>query len=294
MILVLEYMLFDRTWQGWKRKLIWLLPAFLLFGLFVLHTVGLLQGELDMGKWLEDVSGRMKQTEIVGRWEYLCTQFNVMVIYVKLLFLPFGQSLDHMYPFKSSFFSGLTPLAFLFLAGLGAVGIWNIKKRPVISLGIFWFFTALSVESGIIPIHDAMFEHRLYLPMFGFAVVVPYFIFELFLPRKQSLAILLSVVVILALGVTAHVRNRVWQSNIALWSDVTEKNPKNTRGLVNLGNALDRDNRYKEAVAAYSKVLKLGAKGTDVHYNLAVALVRKRKVQGGRRALFRGAETAAR
>ena len=272
MILVLEYMLFDRTWQGWKRKLIWLLPAFLLFGLFVLHTVGLLQGELDMGKWLEDVSGRMKQTEIVGRWEYLCTQFNVVVIYVQLLFLPIGQNLDHMYPFKSSFFSGPTPLAFLFLIGLFALGIWKMKKHPIISLGVFWFFIALSVESSIIPIHDAMFEHRLYLPLFGFALMVPYLIFEIFLSRRRSWAILASAIIILALGGSTYARNRAWKNHITLWSDVTEKNPKNTRGLVNLGNALDRKGRYEEAIAAYSKVLKLGVKGTDVHYNLAVAL----------------------
>ena len=277
MILLVEYMLFERTWRGWKRKLAWLVPVFLLFGFFVLHTFGLFQGELDVGKWLEDVSERMRQTEIVGRWEYLCTQFNVVVIYVKLLFLPIGQNLDHMYPFKSSFFSGLTPLAFLFLIGLVALGIWNIKKRPIISLGIFWFFIALSVESSIIPIHDAMFEHRLYIPLFGFALMVPYLIFELFLSRRRSWAILASVVIILAFGGVTYVRNRVWQSDIVLWSDVTEKNPQNTRGLVNLGNALDRNNRYKEAIAAYSKVLKLGTRGTDVHFNLAIAFERRGK-----------------
>jgi tetratricopeptide (TPR) repeat protein len=277
MILLVEYMLFERTWQGWRRKLTWLVPVFLLFGLFVLHTFGLLRGELDVAKWLEDVSEHMTQTEIVGRWEYLCTQFNVMVVYVRLLFFPIGQNLDPMYPFKSGFFDGLTPLAFLFLIGLVALGIWNIKKRPIISLGIFWFFIALSVESSIIPIHDAMFEHRLYLPMFGFALVVTYLIFEFFLSRRRSWAILGSVVIILSLCTATYLRNRVWQSSITLWSDVTDKNPQNARGHINLGNALDRKNRHEKAIDAYSKALQMKTEDLDAHYNLAVALERRGK-----------------
>ena len=275
MILLVEYMLFERTRQGWKRKLTWLAPVFFVFGLFVLYTFGLFQGELDVAKWLEDVSEHMRETEIVGRWAYLCTQFNVMVIYVRLLFLPIGQNMDPMYPFNSGFFDGLTPLAFIFLIGLVAIGIWNIKKRPIISLGIFWFFIALSVESSIIPIHDAMFEHRLYLPLFGFALVVPYLIFDFFLSRRRSWAILASVVIILSLGSAAYSRNRVWQSGITIWSDVTDKNPQNIRGYINLGNALDRNDRYDEAIEAYSKALQMKKGVLDAHYNLAVALERR-------------------
>ncbi len=34
MILLVEYMLFDRTWQGWRRKLTWLVPVFTVISLF--------------------------------------------------------------------------------------------------------------------------------------------------------------------------------------------------------------------------------------------------------------------
>jgi hypothetical protein len=129
----------------------------------------------------------MRETELVSRWSYLCTQFNVLVIYIRLLFLPIGQNLDYLYPFKSGFFDGYTPLAFMFLAGLAALGIWNRKKWPIITFGIFWFFITLSVESGIIPIRDAVFEHRLYLPMFGFALIVSYLLFHLLSKIKERI-----------------------------------------------------------------------------------------------------------
>ena len=43
--------------------------------------------------------------------------------------------------------------------------------QPVMACGIAWFFLTLAVESSIIPL-DPLFEHRLYLPMFGFVMIV--------------------------------------------------------------------------------------------------------------------------
>ena len=171
-ILLAEYLFIDGTWQGWKKKIGWIAPIVVCFVIIVLCISGLTRGGIHFGSLLEDVSGLMEETKAVGRWSYLCTQFNVLIIYLRLLFLPVSQNLDYVYPFKSGFFDGYTPFAFLVLAGLAALGIWLRKSRPIITFAIFWFFITLSVESSIIPIRDAMFEHRLYLPMVGFALLV--------------------------------------------------------------------------------------------------------------------------
>ena len=154
-ILLVEYLLIDRTWQGWKKKIPWFSVAFSLWFLFVLYVCSGGEG------LLEDVSALARETEAVGRWSYLCTQFNVIVIYIRLLFLPVGQNLDYFYQFKDGFWDGYTSLAFLLLMVIVGLGIWCRKKRPVIAFAIFWFFITLSVESSIIPIRDALFEHRL-------------------------------------------------------------------------------------------------------------------------------------
>jgi tetratricopeptide (TPR) repeat protein len=273
-ILLVEYLLFDRTWQGWKRKLLWLAPAFVLMGVFILYVSGLFRGGLQFGSLLEDVSDilRAPGTEI-SRWIYLCTQFNVVVIYIKLLFFPMGQNADWLYPFKSGFLDGYTPLAFLFLIAVIVVGIWNIKKRPVIAFGIFWFFMTLSVESSIFPIKDAMFEQRLYLPIFGFALVMAYLIFQP-LSRIQTTAVVISFAIIVAFGTTTFFRNRVWQSDITLWSDVVSKNPLNHRGRNNLGNALGHRGRLKEGIRHYVEALRLKPDYANAHNNLGGALTR--------------------
>lgn len=271
-ILLVEYLLFDRTWLGWKRKLLWFVPALLLMGVFILYVSGLFRGGVQFGSLLEDVSDilRAPGTEI-SRWIYLCTQFNVVVIYIRLLFFPVGQNVDWLYPFKSGFFDGYTPLAFLFLIAVVVVGIWNIKKRPVIAFGIFWFFITLSVESSIFPIKDAMFEHRLYLPMFGFAIVVAYLIFQP-LSRKQTRAVVISIAIIVALGTTTFLRNRVWQDHFTLWRDAVSKNPRNHRAQNDLGIALGDRGRLKESISHYYEALRLKPGFAFAHNNLGGAL----------------------
>jgi tetratricopeptide (TPR) repeat protein len=213
----------------------------------------------------------MQEPDTVGRWSYLCTQFNVLVIYIRLLFLPIGQNLDYLYHFKTGFFDGYTLLAFLFLAGLAGLGIWNRKKQPVITFGIFWFFITLSVESSIFPIRDALFEHRLYLPMFGFALIVSYLLFSFF-SKKRLWAIIISLSIIISLGTATYLRNRIWQDGLTLWRDVLAKNPENLRGHNNVGVALMDKGRFKEAFGYFSGVLRAEPENANAHYNSGVAL----------------------
>jgi len=255
-ILLVEYLLVDRTWQRWKRKIPWFAVAFTLWFFFVLHVSGFFAGEHEGAGVFEDVSKLMQETDTVSRWSYLCTQFNVLVIYIRLLFLPIGQNLDYMYPFKTGFFDAYTPLAFLFLMGVVGIGIWNIKKRPIITFAIFWFFTALAVESSIIPIRDALFEHRLYLAMFSFAIVVACLVFY-FLSNKRSWAIAVIGMLVLSLGTATYLRNNTWRDRITFWSDVVSKTPHNYRAQNNLGEEFDEKGRIEEAIGQYFKALKI-------------------------------------
>ena len=270
-ILLAEYLLIDRTWEGWKRKIPWFCLTFAFWGLFVLYVIGFFSGGIEGQGLLEDVSRLTQETENVSRWSYLCTQFNVLVIYIRLLLLPIGQNLDYLYPFKTGFFDGYTPLAFAFLIGVIAIGVWNIRKKPVTCFGIFWVFITLSVESSLIPIKDALFEHRLYLPMFGFALIISYLVFHL-LSKRISWAVAISVVVILCLGTATYLRNITWQDNTNLWSDVVSKNFHNYRAHNNLGFALIEQGRAEEAIEHYLQALRIKPDHYKAHYNMGVAL----------------------
>ena len=279
-ILLVEYLLVERTWRSWKRRLSWFALAFVLWAFFVVLILMVRKSGTDLGALFEDVSGQASQSARVGRWRYLCTQFNVLVIYIRLLFVPIKQSLDYAYAFKKGFFDGYTPLAFLFLAGLIGVGIREVKRRPVISLGIFWFFITLSVESSVVPIKDALFEHRLYLPMFGFSLIVSTVLFSIFSTRRFR-AIALSMIIVIALGAATFRRNQLWKDDVLLWADVVSKNPRNWRGYLNLGSALERRGRLDEAIGDYLEALKIKPDDWLAHDNLGVALVKQGQTEKG-------------
>ena len=270
-ILLVEYLCVDRSWQGWKKKLPWIGLSFILCLIAFLYVSRSFQGGMHARGLLEDVFQITRETELVSRWSYLCTQFNVLVIYIRLLFLPVDQNLDYLYHFKTGFFDGYTPLAFLFLAGLVGLAIWNRNRRPVIALGIFWFFITLSAESSIIPIRDALFEHRLYLPMFGFAIVVSFLLFK-HLSKGRSAVIVVSALIIVSLGTATYMRNRIWQDNLTLWNDILSKNPKNIRARNNVGRALAQMGRFEEAAGYFSEVLRVDPGNAKAHYNSGVAL----------------------
>ncbi|MDD5724085.1 MAG: tetratricopeptide repeat protein [Syntrophales bacterium] len=269
-IVLVECVCFGGTWRQRVRRFLWVLPFLLLFVAFILYAMGVFGGG-GIGRLLEDVSGLARETELVGRWSYLCTQFSVLVVYIRLLFLPINQNLDYLYPFKTGFFDGLTPLAFAFLMGLVMLAVWRRKRYPVVTVAIFWFFITLSVESSIIPIRDALFEHRLYLPLFGFALLIPWLIFR-FLPGRYLSSVIICAAIVASLGTATYLRNVTWQDKVTLWTDVVAKSPQNSRACMNLGNALASEGRYDEALRCHSRVLESDPDSAIANYNMGVAL----------------------
>ncbi|EFK11507.1 tetratricopeptide repeat protein [delta proteobacterium NaphS2] len=271
--LLVEYFLFDRTWAGWRKKLIWLVPITCILVGLILYFFASIRG-IRFENLLEDVSILTRESRTIDRFSYLCTQFSVFVQYVRLLFFPVGQNLDYMMPFKRGFFDGYTPLAFLFVVFVLVLGFWNIRKRPAVSFGIFWFFVTLSIESSIFPISDAIFEHRLYLPMFGFAVAVVYSVFDLFQDREKWAVAILSVA-FLALSAGTYLRNQIWKDPVMLWADVTSKSPHNHRAYYNLGNVLQRRGKLDEALLQYEKALQLRPNFAVAHDNMGLIFMAK-------------------
>ena len=280
-ILLVEYLFISRAWQDWKKTIPWFTFSFTLWAISVSYVLGLFSNEFNSSNMLEDISGLTRAEQVsttFSRWQYLCTQFNVLVIYIRLLFLPIHQCFDYLYPYKNGFFDGYTSIAFLFLTGLTAIGIMNIRKRPMISMAVFWFFITLSVESSIIPLY-AYFEHRLYLPMFGFAIFASWLLFHLFStndnPHRQPWVNLAYIVIIISLGTATYYRNGVLQDKTKIWSDVVSINPENLRAHNNLGTALLEKKKLEEAIFHFNEALRYYPDFTDAHYNLANALEKK-------------------
>lgn len=215
---------------------------------------------------------------------YLVTEFSVLWLYIRLLFLPYGQVLDYQYPLATTLLTIKNVVAFSGLAGLLTfASLWR-KRLPLVSFAVFWFFIALSVESTIIPL-DPVFEHRLYVPMFGFAVLVPQ-ILDRFFPKKAGIVILF-----LAVGIYAALtwaRNDLWSRESAFYEDQYAKVPRGTRVMVCMSNSLINMGRDREAEVILRKVIQIDPGVERAYVNLTSIMVRKQRMEEAFQVLMQG------
>ncbi len=209
----------------------------------------------------------------ISRWDYLLTQFRVMRTYLRLLVFPVNQCIDYDYRLSSGWEDPDVWAAFSLLLSIFLLSFAFVKKNRLISFGILWFFLTLSVESTIIPLPDFILEHRLYLPMFGFALFSTSLLWMLSKSIKLFTAISLSVVVVFSS--MTYFRNEVWKSKVSLALDTVKKSPLLGISYAGLADAYSRETGDdKTAATCYQKALELGFATPWVYANLAAVYSR--------------------
>lgn len=202
-----------------------------------------------------------------GPLHYLVTQFSVVWIYLRLLLIPYGQALEHNYPVVANLLTVQNGLA---LSGLVAAGLlaWKVRRRrPLLTFGAAWFLLALAVESSIIPL-DPLFEHRLYLPMFGFLLAL---LDGLAVWPGESGAVPVLALALLVCGPLTWQRNALWNDPIAFYEDNLRKVPRGERASETLATLYGKVGRFKEQRLLLEQSLGNYPRNPVVRENLAKA-----------------------
>ena len=267
-ILLYEWYFFQGLQLEWLRRNIkFFLGLFAILGLVIF----LYLGKSPFDRILADYS--VRDFTLLER---VLTQFRVVVFYISLLLCPHPSRLNlhHHVITSSSLIEPITTLLSLaILIGLIGLVVYLARRQRLISFCLLWFFINLVIESSVIGL-EMIFEHRLYLPIFGFALIVAYLLFDLS-SKRQLWAIVISVIIILSLSTATYVRNSVWSDEFTLWKDCVEKSPQQARPHNNLGNALAKQGRLAEAVDHYLKALRIKPDYVKAHNNLGNALAKQ-------------------
>ena len=213
------------------------------------------------------------EADNVSRETYLLTQINVLVTYIRLLFLPINLNLDYDFPLTTSLFDITTIIDLIILAAIIYAGIKIFKKQPLISFAIFWFFITLSVESSIIPIRDVIVEHRLYLPIFGFSLAIISLLFLVVKHDKLKYSILAAV--LLFYSISTYNRNQLWNNPEKMWTDVISKSPNKDRPYLARGTYYLDTNQNDLAITDFMKTISLKPDDYKAYDNLGLAYQNK-------------------
>ncbi|HEV2970217.1 MAG TPA: tetratricopeptide repeat protein [Pirellulales bacterium] len=211
---------------------------------------------------------------------YLLTQPGVILHYLQTAFWPAGLSLDYNWrPAESIAQVAVPGTIIIALLGLTVVGL--IKRSALGFLGAA-FFLILVPTSSIIPIKDAAFDHRMFLPLaalVSLVVIGAYALWDRLAPRAEEPGLAdwlirvglpagLVAIATVALGWGTFVRNKDYRSEEAIWRDVLAKYPDNWRAYASLGYAALSAQDKSNAIALFAKAEQLNPKDSQVQLNL--------------------------
>lgn len=277
-VLLLHHFCF-RTRSGSTRTSRWLAFSLLLVPLLYAFYLARFQLLSDTGSdgtapraWLFIPSAGF-HLEGVSVWSYLLTQFGVVLWYLRLFFLPTRQCFDYAWPFVETPWQLDVVLPFLALLSIAAAGLLSYRRYRLATFCVGWFFLSLAPSSSIIPLRDAAFEQRMYLPIFGLALLVVVggydggrWLAARWRVSGRRVGAVLGTVAALwvaALGGLTVARNHIYQDPMRLAQDTISKSPHNWRAQYEYGDELARRGRVDEAIAALRASIRLAPdKGT--------------------------------
>lgn len=138
-------------------------------------------------------------------------------------------------------------------------GIYRLLARERwAAFGGLWFFVTLLPVSQIIPHHEMMAEHYLYLPSAGLFLTAG-LLLERWLARNQYRVAIITgfAVIVLLLGVRTVVRNRDWRDNQTLWTKIILTAPESARAHTNVGELAIRKGRFQEAYREFREAIRI-------------------------------------
>lgn len=194
-------------------------------------------------------------------YERLLTESRIIFFYLGLLFypLPTRLSLDHDISISTSFFyPWTTALSIFAIIILLFLAIQQIKRRPLISFAVLFFFLNHLIESTFIPL-ELVFEHRNYIPsLFLFLPFATglHFLTKYYLQQNRFIYVslfLFAGLLFSGIGVGTYIRNMSYVSSDSIWLDTLQKAPHSSRALSSLG--ISEGWGKKKSEEAFSKAL---------------------------------------
>ena len=211
--------------------------------------------------WIGAEAERMERGEAgverPERFAYLLTQSSVIVRYIVNAFVPGGLCFDYGWEVASSWTEALLPAATVWL--LVIVSVYLVFRRSASGFLGAAFFLILAPTSSVLPLEDPAFDHRMYAPLASIAVGLVFGVYRMIKVvaggRMGKVLMFVAVCMIVFLGMLTVQRNRIFSSELSLWTDVVSKRPGNLRARNELAIALSESGRLDEAKMELSRVL---------------------------------------
>ena len=214
-------------------------------------------------------------------WRFF-TVIKIIALYIRLLFFPYDLKVEYFFSPSNSLFEPVVLIGIALLFLFVFIAFRNIKRYPILSFSILWFFITVLPVSNIFPQGNIFAERYMYIPSVGFCISIGFLFWWLlnkdikttYLNWMKSIYIVFFLLII-ALGRVTYERNKVWENDLVLWQDTTQKSPENFRAHLNLGAAYYNSNLFDKALEEVNIALQLKPLSSEALFILGSIYLKK-------------------
>ncbi len=189
------------------------------------------------------------ETALVVLWHYLA-----------LLTVPVRLSADYSYNEVPVVASALDPRfigALALFVGLTIGLVLSHKRAPALALAAAFFTVPLALTANILfPIGTIKAERLLYLPSLGWCLACAWLITHV-PERQRGRYLALATLVVVAFAGRTCIRNRDWQSNLALFTATVQTSPHSAKAQHNLAVAYEQRGDVDNAMLHFRAALAI-------------------------------------
>ena len=201
----------------------------------------------------------------------LMTFFKAMVQYAGFLFFPYQLRMERSLAWGQSLMEWDVIAGGLLIGFILFFAFKYWKTKPWISFGLGWFFMAIvPVSNVLVPINAALYEHFLYIPMIGIALITVHLSLD-WAQKHHIIPTLLKIftlVIILFCAINIH-RNLDWRTSIGFYEQLITYRPDDYRVINNLGMEYANKGIFDKALPTYLKAIALDPQNPVAYHNIA-------------------------
>jgi protein O-mannosyl-transferase len=253
--------------QQWQRRIFFYYNLLLGAAAFIYYKVAVMPPSLHPGYY-------------GGTWaRNFLTVSRIIMYYLKLMLFPIALNADysynafpvtaHLLDFKA--WASVLALCVIFWAGIKA-----FRYNRLLTFSLAWFFITLLPVCHIIPHHELMAEHYLYLPSIGLFFLAGISLYTWCWQKHRYIFFLVAGLLMVLFSMRTVDRNRDWENALTLWKKTVKTAPACARALSNLGVEYYKIGEYDRARENYIKSLILKPDFPDPYHNLGNMLADKK------------------
>ena len=253
-LIILYFYIIHKQGLSWKNKWKFIFGWIFIFLIWFILRQGALSG------------GIPKETNIFEMIKSIFISLPALVQYVGKIIFPFNLSVLPIIK-DTTFVYGIIAIILLIL-GL----IFSKNKRfNFIIFGLFWFLIFL-LPSFIRPdpIFSNFIEHRLYLPLIGFFIMLLEIDWINKLANNSKKLLIWGTLIIIIFSIITLIHSQNFKNRMNFWQNAVKNSPHLPLAHRNMGAMYYLEGLFDKAETEYKKSLELNPYEQMVHNNLGL------------------------